>query len=126
MDYKQYVEEAGATDERDYSTIQARMGDSFNSKLLHYALGMGTEAGEIQDAVKKTVIYGKPLDRANLIEELGDSFWYMARLANLLGTDFGEIMEKNNAKLKARYGGKFTEHAALNRDLNKEREILEK
>lgn len=125
MNPKQYMEELGATDERDYSTIQGRMGDEFNSKLLHYVLGIGTEAGEIQDAVKKAVIYGKELDQTNLVEEVGDILWYTSRLLTLLGSNFEEAMAKNNAKLKARYGDKFTEHAALNRDLNKEREILE-
>lgn len=120
-----YTKEAGATDERDYSKIQSRMSEERNSKLLHYALGIGTEAGEIQDAVKKLVIYGKELDETNVLEEVGDSIWYMARLLALLGSSFEEVMATNNAKLKARYGDKFTEYAALNRDLDKEREILE-
>jgi hypothetical protein len=35
-------------------------------------------------------------------------------------------MEKNIAKLKARYGDKFSEESAEHRDLKTEREILEK
>ena len=34
-------------------------------------------------------------------------------------------MDTNIAKLKARYGDKFTEQAASERDLDTEREILE-
>jgi len=126
MDSKQYSLEAGATDERDYSKIQDRMGQEFNSQLLHYVLGIGTEAGEIQDAAKRAVIYGQELDQVNLVEEVGDILWYVSRLLKLVGSSFDEAMEKNNEKLKARYGDKFTEHAALNRDLDKEREVLEK
>lgn len=126
MNTEEYVKSTSVTDEKSYHKIQARMSDEMNSKLIHYALGMGTEAAEIQDAVKKTTVYGKELDRTNIIEELGDSLWYIARMIELLDTSFEEVMDKNIAKLKARYGDKFTEHAALNRNLDKERKILEK
>jgi NTP pyrophosphatase (non-canonical NTP hydrolase) len=125
MDSKQYQQEAGATDERDYSQIQERTGGEFNARLIHYVLGVGTEAGELQDAAKKALAYNKPLDKVNMVEEVGDVLWYLARLLTLLGSSFEEAMAKNNAKLKARYGSKFTEFAALNRDLGKERAILE-
>jgi NTP pyrophosphatase (non-canonical NTP hydrolase) len=126
MDSKTYIKETGVTDLEDYSDIRARMGDEFNARLTHYLLGVGTEAGELQDALKKHLIYGKELDRANLIEEIGDLSWYVARTLELLGSSFEEAMNKNIAKLRARYGDKFTEYAALNRDLDREREILEK
>lgn len=125
MTPKQYQNEAGATDERDYSKIQERMGSVENSKLLHYIIGLETEVGEIQDAVKKHLIYGKTLDKVNLVEEVGDVLWYLSRLLTLLDSSFDEAMFKNLAKLKARYGDKFTEHAALNRNLSQERRILE-
>jgi hypothetical protein len=38
---------------------------------------------------------------------------------------FEEMMDKNVAKLKARYPNKFTQESALNRDLAKERAVLE-
>ena len=125
MDSKQYQRESGATDNRDYSPIQNRVKKEEASKLLHYILGVGSEAGELQDQLKKHFIYGKDLDRANLIEESGDVLWYLSRMLVLLDSSLEEAMEKNNAKLKARYGDKFTEHAALNRDLEKERAVLE-
>lgn len=123
---EQYSLEAAATDEKNYSTIQERMGQEFNAKLIHYVLGVGTEAGELQDALKKSLIYGKELDKTNLVEEAGDILWYLSRLLSALGSSFEEAMYKNNAKLKARFGEKFTEFAALNRNLELEREILEK
>lgn len=125
MRANEYQKESGATDERDYSKIQGRMGTEFNSKLIHYTLGLETEVGEIQDAVKKHLIYGKNLDRVNLVEEVGDVLWYLSRLLTLLDSNFDEAMSKNLAKLKARYGDKFTEHAAINRDVARERKILE-
>ena len=125
MDSKTYQEQAGVTDVDDYSEIRSRLNTEKNAKILHYVLGIGTEAGELQDAVKKHLIYGKELDEVNLIEEVSDIFWYSARLLTLLDSSFEEAMEKNIAKLRARYGDKFTEHAALNRDLVKERNVLE-
>jgi len=126
MNSVDYVAESGATDKRDYSDIQERMSQEFNAKMTHYMLGLGTEAGELQDELKKVLIYGKEWDLPNVIEELGDLAWYSARILDLLGVSYEEVFFKNNAKLKARYGDKFTEYKALNRNLDKEREILEK
>ena len=93
--------------------------------VLHGALGISTEAGEILDAVKKSIFYGKPFDLVNLQEEIGDCFWYLAILAKEAGMSFEDIMAQNIAKLKARYPDKFTEEKALNRDLEGERSVLE-
>ena len=46
--------------------------------LLHMAAGISGEAGELLDCIKKHVIYNKPLDRENAIEELGDIEAYLA------------------------------------------------
>ena len=51
--------------------------------------------------------------------------WYLALLFDELKLDPNETMNKNIAKLKARYPEKFSKEKALNRDLEKEREILE-
>jgi len=48
--------------------------------LLHMSIGVSGEAGELIDAIKKYVIYRKPLDRENVIEELGDLEFYMEGL----------------------------------------------
>ncbi len=94
-------------------------------RLLHAGIGLATESGEFLDALKKAVFYGKKLDTVNLKEELGDILWYMAIAMDELGTDFETEMEKNIKKLKARYGEKFSRESAENRNLEKEREILE-
>jgi hypothetical protein len=48
--------------------------------IEHMAIGVTGELGEIADAVKKHVIYGKPLDLVNLAEEGGDCWWYIVGL----------------------------------------------
>lgn len=94
-------------------------------RILHAALGISTEAGELLDAVKKSLFYGKPLDRTNLIEELGDLEWYMAVLRDELGVTQEQVQAVNLAKLQIRYPERFTSEAATVRDLEAEREALE-
>lgn len=125
MNPKEYVSNALKTESINFTAIAQRLGVPENIRLLHAVIGLETEVGELQDALKKSIFYGKPLDKVNIAEEIGDAFWYMAILSDTLGVSFEEIMEKNIAKLKARYGDKFTESAALNRDLDTERKILE-
>ena len=95
------------------------------AQLLHAALGMMSEAGEFADALKKHIMYGKALDEVNLMEEVSDCLWYEALALRATKHTLEDCMEKNIAKLKARYGDKFTQHAAVNRDLDKERRVLE-
>lgn len=95
------------------------------SRLFHGMVGICTEAGELQDMVKKHVIYGKPFDRLNIKEELGDILWYVALAADAYGFTLEEVMQRNIDKLQARYGDKFSSDAALNRDLEREKAALE-
>lgn len=97
-----------------------------NPRILHAAIGCVTESGEMLDALKKQIYYGKELDVVNVKEEASDLLWYLAILFDELGTSFEEEMERVVNKLKVRFPDKFTEDNAFNRDLSKEREILEK
>lgn len=96
-----------------------------NCNLLHAAIGIATEGGELLDALKKTIFYGKELDSVNLKEELGDLMWYIAIACESLGTSIEEVCKININKLRARYPEKFTSDAAINRDLKNERKVLE-
>jgi NTP pyrophosphatase (non-canonical NTP hydrolase) len=95
-------------------------------RVEHAAYGCVTEAGEMLDALKKAKFYGKTLDLTNIKEEAGDLLWYLAILFDELDTTFEKESARVIAKLKARYPDKFTLEHAENRDLVKEREILEK
>lgn len=134
MDSKKYLNDSARTASSDYIKIGERvLGVPGNVEvvekqmvdLLHASIGMQTEAAEFSDMLKKHFFYGKPLDKVNLREELGDQLWYIAMALRALDTTFEAVMERNIAKLKARYPDKFTEELAENRDLTKEREILE-
>ena len=94
-------------------------------RMLHAAIGMCTEVGELQDAIKKHLIYDRPLDRVNVVEELGDVLWYLVLAADACGVSLEDVMRVNAAKLARRYGDKFTTTAAVVRDLDAERAELE-
>lgn len=94
-------------------------------RVFHSIIGISTEAGELQEALIK-VINGEKADNVNIAEEIGDILWYIALACDELDLDLGKIMENNIEKLRARYPQKFTEQAAIVRDLDTERKILEK
>ncbi len=94
-------------------------------RLLHAFLGLATELGEAADQLKKHLIYGKPLDEVNLIEEHGDVSWYANLMTAAIGSTWEVSWAKNIAKLKVRFPDKFTQTLAVDRDLGAERVALE-
>ena len=83
--------------------------------MLHMAVGVSGESGELLDAVKKHVVYRKAVDRANVVEELGDLEFYMEGLRQGLNITREECIEANIAKLSVRYQGKYSNNAAIER-----------
>lgn len=71
--------------------------------LLHGAVGISGESGELLDAVKKHWIYNKPLDVTNVIEELGDLRFYIQAVMNVLGISEQQVVQENANKLCVRY-----------------------
>ena len=94
-------------------------------RLLHSVIGMMGELGELAGALEKWIWYGQPFDDVNFKEELGDTNWYQAEAMNALEAKFEEILQKNIDKLRTRYPDKYTDEAALNRNLEAERTVLE-
>lgn len=84
-------------------------------QLEHAALGVGTEAGELLDIIKRFLFYGKAVDPVHAAEELGDALWYVAAGATALGMTLDQIATLNIAKLRTRYPNGFTEADALAR-----------
>lgn len=71
--------------------------------VIHAALGLASEAGEIAGLVQKWQGQGHALDRARIIEELGDALWFAAKLARVLDVPLSHVMARNVAKLAERY-----------------------
>ena len=124
MDLTEYKVRAMRTDDSDISRFLGRVAIRRIMRVLHGAVGMSTEAGEVLDQVKKHVFYGKPLDRGKLVEELGDVMWYVMLCADALGVPLERVLELNVEKLEARYGGKFSEERALVRDVAAEKGVF--
>ena len=132
MNIKEYLKLSEVTERKFPQGLHL---NQVQAETLHHAMGVCTEAGELMDQLKRHIIYGFDLDATNLIEELGDLSWYMAGIMRTINrTRSGEphnpeiaseIMDKNIAKLRKRFKEKFNTHEALNRDLDKERSVLE-
>ncbi len=120
MTPSKFLETVDILENKDFAKLTERMSDPVNLRLMHASIGIGTEAGEIQDLFKKKVIYGKEVEVAKFVDEIGDILWYLGVACNTLGVSFDEVMEKNWKKLSTRYGDKFSEAAAINK--NKEAE----
>lgn len=181
-----------------YSPLALRTAKPLTQEqnLRHAAILLVSEAGEIADAIKAFAIYGKPLDKVNLVEEVGDLLWGLnlyitARgrnprtvdevvvmhttfevrrisdpwklvdlailigafasnlgtpskskkdskeellhslcwslilLLDYVGVTFEHALATNIAKLAKRYGDKYSDYKALNRDTEVERVALE-
>lgn len=112
-------------DTSKYVETQRIFMTTAESRLLHAAMGLLTEAGEFMEAVFPVVTGDKPMDRINLSEEIQDGWWYQQIALDVLGLSPDEMRERNIAKLRVRYPEKFDADKANNRDLDKEREKLE-
>jgi len=83
---------------------------------LHMIIGLYGEAAELGDAMKKSIIYGKPLDRENVVEEIGDIFFYLEGLMQSLGITGAECLAANMEKLSVRYSkGSYSDKQAQER-----------
>jgi len=116
MNFKNYVKRALRTE----SKLE------WIHRVDHALFWMTTEVAEMVDNRKKNLAYWKPLDIINLKEEIWDLMRYVAILCDEFWFNFDDILEKNIDKLRIRFPEKFSNDNANNRDLEAEREALEK
>lgn len=91
--------------------------------ILHMASCIGPEVGELFDAIKKWVFYGKELDEDNVVEELGDIEFYLEGLRQSLDISRERCIAANIAKLSKRYhSGKYSNQHAQERKDKDEKE----
>lgn len=106
MDAREYQQQAmrtASTNMNDYDALTVA------------ALGLCGEAGEFADTIKKWRYHGHELDRQELVKELGDVLWYVARACEALDVDMGVVMQANIAKLWRRYPDGFSAERSINR-----------
>lgn len=107
------------TAEVDYAVyVECRFKNMHDdaSTLMHAAIGVAGEGGELLDAVKKHWVYKKPIDVENVLEELGDCMFYMQKILNIYGWVWQDVRDANMRKLNKRYPtGIYTNEHAIQR-----------
>ena len=73
---------------------------------MYYVLGIGGETGELLEKIKKLFRDGDGYptmeQKKEILKEMGDIMWYMARLTDMLGMPFGDVPRLNIEKLFSR------------------------
>jgi NTP pyrophosphatase (non-canonical NTP hydrolase) len=95
--------------------------------LIHMVIGVFGEAAELVEAVRNNVVFGKPLDLTNIVEELGDIEFYLEGLRQGTGITREESLEGNLLKLltgeKPRYGAAGYSDAAAQERADKQEPV---
>lgn len=87
-------------------TVNPALSDK--QRLLDAAAGLAEEAGEVLGLVRKHVMQQRALDRATVVEELGDALWCLAIVADTLGVTLSDVARANEAKLRDRHPDGFS------------------
>lgn len=100
MDFEEYQKLSGS-----YTEIPGT-----DNVFMYSVLGLNGEAGEVAEIVKKMIRdKGRQLseeDRQHLLKELGDTLWYLSKVASKLEFSLEDVAKANLLKLKERYGDK--------------------
>lgn len=101
----------------EYQNAALRTAAGLNHKqlLINGVMGLNGEAGEVIDLVKKHLFQGHELPTDKLLDELGDTLWYLAISAAAIGRNLEEVMAHNVAKLLKRYPDGFDAERSVNR-----------
>ena len=86
--------------------------------MLNALMGLAGEGGEALDLMKKVLFHGHPLDEETLLKldkEVGDVLWYTSQYSHYRGRPLSELAGMNIAKLRQRYGSKFSTEASIGR-----------
>lgn len=84
-------------------------------KQLEGSMGAAGEAGEVEELFKKLAYQGHPLKMSDVLEEMGDTLWYLSYLASVLGVSLGYIARNSVRKVWGRYPEGFSTERSLNR-----------
>lgn len=72
-----------------------------NERLSYLGLGLAGESGEVAEHIKK-LLRDDWLDKAGLVEELGDVIYYWACLCAATGQQPSELLKASAAKIRRR------------------------
>lgn len=110
MDFKEYQKLAQRTSNKELSRTE---------HIINGALGLCGEAGEVADLIKKGLMQGHGIDRARVLEEMGDVMWYLAELAEWMNADLKDVAKGNVEKLRRRFPDEegFSAERSINREV---------
>jgi NTP pyrophosphatase (non-canonical NTP hydrolase) len=100
LTFKTYQDAAGVTD------VGTSAQKSIGIGWLYYVLGVAGETGELVEKVKKLFRDSQGIVtekfRQQIIKEMGDILWYMARLCSWFNISLEEVARENCIKLNSR------------------------
>jgi hypothetical protein len=111
-----------------YDASLAAHGGTFPASeidLVHAILGGASEIGELVE-VALDMLEGKPADRVNVIEEVGDMRWFLNLALRWADCSDLQCEMTNIDKLHGRHGSAFDIFRDANRDLERERASLKR
>lgn len=91
------------------------VADAFTRDLVHMAMGISGESGELLEHVKKIYAYNKAVDREAITKELGDLEFYLEGFRQTLNISREDILIANIEKLSCRYKNGYSDEAAIAR-----------
>ena len=95
MDLEKYAKEI---DQYRYSHLKP-----LAKEVSYNLIGLAEEVGEVQAIFKRAIFRNEELDLDHLQEEIGDVFYYLIAISNLMKLNPNQILEKNLEKLESRY-----------------------
>lgn len=79
---------------------------TFEPSIPYLVMGLSGEGGEVANKYKKIIRDKSGVisdsDASEIISELGDVLWYIARLSDEMGYTLSDVMKKNYEKLESR------------------------
>jgi NTP pyrophosphatase (non-canonical NTP hydrolase) len=88
---------------QDFVSHGIRPEAAGKNRMVHFALGLAGETGEVCDAIKKREYHGRDISIEHIKEEIGDVMWYIANLCNEFEFDLNDVIVENARKLVKRY-----------------------
>tara|TARA_R110000744_G_scaffold322241_1_gene428284 strand:- start:2102 stop:2458 length:357 start_codon:yes stop_codon:yes gene_type:complete len=82
--------------------VEGKIMTSGNDRLIENVLGLVGESGEIAEKLKKAIRDKHPLNRYDILKELGDVLFYVTSIANYHDSSLADVLEINMRKLKDR------------------------
>jgi len=127
MSFVDAVTSSYSKDDEVYLDKMNELKSKFNGNLSRMetaVAGIAGESGEINDLWKKVKFHGLEWDdvqKAKMISEMGDMYWYLMQASMALGVSPIEMMNGNLKKLKLRYeDNKFNSQVTIDKEKRKE------